>query len=86
MLLFLSASGVQEKNGFSQCGYAVDEVDSNPASNYHKLPDGCKMSNGIGICAFVTLLLTLYAVFNVSAERKPQSDPLLTGADIKQQV
>ena len=53
-------TGVQEKNGFSKCGYTVDEKDTNPANNYHKLPDGCKMSNGVGICAFITLLLTLW--------------------------
>lgn len=70
---------MQEKNGFSQCGYTVEEKDTNPANNYHKLPDGCKMSNGIGICAFITLLLTLYSVFNVSKTRDTQKGPLLTG-------
>lgn len=70
---------MQEKNGFSSCGYTVDEKDTNPAANYHMLPDGCKMSNGVGICAFITLLLTLYSLANVGKERDTQNDPMMTG-------
>jgi hypothetical protein len=86
LLLSFVSIGVQEKNGFNSCGYTVEEKDTNPAKNNHMLPDGCKMSNGIGICAFISLLLTLYAVFNVNAERKTQEGSLLTGLVDEKQV
>lgn len=79
MAVMAIVTGVQEKNGFSSCGYTVDERDTNPAANYHMLPDGCKMSNGVGICAFITLLLTLYSLANVGKERDTQNDPMMTG-------
>lgn len=71
-------TGIQEKNWFLGCGYAVTEKDTNPAENYHKLQDGCKLSNGIGVCAFTTLLLTLYSLFNMSKNRGTD-DPFLMG-------
>lgn len=78
MAVMAITTGIQEKNGFNSCGYSVEQQDNNPASNYHMLPDGCKLSNGIGICAFITLLLTLYSIFNVTAKRDVKHDPALS--------
>lgn len=58
-------TGVMEKNTFMGCSYSVTSQDVNPAANYHKLPDGCTMSNGIGITALVALVLTLYSLYDM---------------------
>lgn len=72
-------TGILEKNTFIGCNYAVTEKDVNPAENYHKLPDGCKLSNGIGIVSFLTMVLTLYSLYDIPKEKVGTDEaPLLT--------
>ena len=62
--------GLTEKNFFLGCGYAVTSKDSNPAQNYTELPEGCRLSNGIGMVVYVTVILVLYSLWNEKGEKK----------------
>mmetsp|Transcript_16728 Transcript_16728/g.27962 ORF Transcript_16728/g.27962 Transcript_16728/m.27962 type:complete len:272 (-) Transcript_16728:323-1138(-) len=53
-------TGLLEKNTFLGCSYAVTTPDTNPSANYHLLPNGCKLSNGIGVV--VLLCFTFIAI------------------------
>ena len=52
-----------EKNWFMGCSYTVDEKDTNPAEHYEDLPEGCRLSNGIGMMTLATLVVILYALW-----------------------
>jgi hypothetical protein len=52
-----------EKQGFQGgCGYTVTEKDQNPSEHYDDIPDGCKLSNGLGIVVLLTLVFTLIGI------------------------
>lgn len=55
-------TGLTEKNGFLSCGYTVTSKDTNPIENYHNLPEGCRLSNGLGMVIFVTAILVAYSL------------------------
>jgi len=40
----------------------MSKADYNPATNYHNIPGGCKIANGMGIAVLVSVLLTIAAV------------------------
>jgi cytochrome b ascorbate-dependent protein 3 len=65
--IFISAfavfTGIQEKSTFLGCTYVVTSADVNPASNYHNLPEGCRLANSIGIVVLVSVILCAYALF-----------------------
>ena len=41
--------------------------DNNPAENYHNMPDGCKLANGIGVVVFIGMLLILIGIKEISS-------------------
>ena len=55
-------AGIMELATEVGCHYGVTRADWNPAQNYHKLPDACKLSNGIGLMIFITVLFAGYAL------------------------
>jgi cytochrome b-561 len=60
--IFAIETGIMEKNTFTGCGYIVTEVDSNPASNYELIPQGCRVSNWIGVTMLIVLILTIFGL------------------------
>ena len=60
-------TGINEKSTFLSCSYPVTSGDWNPAENYHLLPDGCKLANGIGIMVFASVFLCAYALLGPGA-------------------
>jgi len=62
---FTAIIGITLKNASFGCSYSVSHPDTNPAEHYNLIPDGCKLSNGLGIVIFIVLLLTLFAVLDV---------------------
>lgn len=65
--MLLLQSGIMEKNTFLGCNYSVDEKDTNPAEHYKDIPEGCRLSNGIGIVTLVTLMFILYTIWPMKA-------------------
>lgn len=57
-------SGIVEKNTFLGCSYPAHTVDGNPASNYHEIPPGCRLSNGIGMVVICVFLLVCFGMLN----------------------
>ena len=54
--------GIQEKEGFVQCSYAVTEADLFPLSNIGKIPSTCKISHSLGIVILAMGLFTSFAL------------------------
>lgn len=54
--------GIQEKEGFVDCSYAVEEADLFPLSNYGKIPSACKLSHAMGLVVLAMGLLTSFAL------------------------
>jgi cytochrome b-561 len=76
MITFVTAvmameTGLTEKNGFLSCGYQVTSKDSNPADNYYELPEGCRLSNGIGMVVYATALLVVYSLWT---DKRPEPE------------
>lgn len=46
------------------CEYTVNSADTNPASNYHKLPAGCKHGNAAGIFVLASVALFFFATYD----------------------
>jgi cytochrome b-561 len=55
--------GIQEKEGFVSCAYAVDSADLMPILNYVKIPYACKISHGLGL---VILCMGLFTSFGLA--------------------
>lgn len=55
------------------CYYDLTSADTNPAANYHLLPEGCRVGNGAGVCVLVAVLLFYAAVYDFSSPVR--SDP-----------
>lgn len=70
--------GLAEKTAFQGgCGYKVTEKDTNPASHYNDIPDGCKMSQGVGLMIYITAFLTLYSIWELRpSSPSPELTPL----------
>lgn len=61
------------------CYYVcADNADWNPTHNYHKLTDGCKLANGIGIVVLLSVFLCAYAIVGpgVSASMNETTDSI----------
>lgn len=54
--------GIQEKEGFVSCGYAVDSADLMPLLNYGKIPYSCKISHGLGLVVLAMGLCTSFGL------------------------
>lgn len=71
-------AGVMEIYAEKNCYYDLDGPDLNPASNYHKLPYGCRIANGFGVMVMLVALFGLFAIYNFRGEkRKSESSYLL---------
>jgi hypothetical protein len=81
MTLFVSAMAVQSgiAEEASSCYYEVTSAEWNPAKHYHRLPDGCKLSNGIGIMVLLAVLFCAYALLGPS--RDPSTAPAVAESD-----
>jgi len=55
--------GLQEKEGFINCAYNVDEADLMPIKNYHLIPYSCKLSHGLGL---VILSMGMFTSFGLA--------------------
>jgi cytochrome b-561 len=55
--------GIQEKEGFVSCKYAVDSADLMPFLNYAKIPYACKISHGLGL---VILFMGMFTSFGLA--------------------
>lgn len=77
-------TGIMQKNVFIGCTYTVDEKDTNPAEHYDDIPEGCRLSNGIGLLILSTALCVLYGLQNlVAGNGKPTfEDSLLAGSKL----
>ena len=63
VIAFMAAeTGIMELSTELGCGYETDKSDLNPAANYDRLTEGCRLANGVGMMLLVTLCLTLYAL------------------------
>mmetsp|Transcript_52540 Transcript_52540/g.78501 ORF Transcript_52540/g.78501 Transcript_52540/m.78501 type:complete len:310 (-) Transcript_52540:308-1237(-) len=56
--------GIQEKEGFINCSYKVDKVDSFPLEHFGEIPQVCKTSHLLGILVLAMLLSTNIALYN----------------------
>ncbi len=65
LLMTLCAIQTGLTNQLASCAYRVSSPDVNPASNYHLLPLGCRIGNGISVTVLIALLLTVLAVLDV---------------------
>jgi len=74
-------AGIVQKNKTGGCSYRIYKVDNDPASHYHDIPNGCKLSMGIGILMTLALCLFFYGTvelvpgdrYNESSKRSPAS-------------
>jgi hypothetical protein len=60
-------TGISQKNSTLGCAYNFmkPKVDSNrPAENYQHIPDGCKISSGIGLLILLTAIATCYCLWD----------------------
>ncbi|KAL9185362.1 hypothetical protein ACHAXT_003139 [Thalassiosira profunda] len=54
--------GIQEKEGFVSCSYAVDSADTVPLVNYGKIPYPCKISHGLGLVVLAMGVCTSFGL------------------------
>jgi hypothetical protein len=72
------ATGIVARHGREGCYYIGDynRVDRNPARRYHHIPNSCKISFGLGLCAvFATICIVLAVTidgFDINAYKEPQ--------------
>ena len=66
---FTIETGLVEKNYKEECSYSLNWYtrDYNPAQHYTKIPLGCRYSNGVGVCVFLTVLTASYALMDMRA-------------------
>jgi len=70
-ILYTAINGITEKNASLSCSYTVTYPDNNPAMHYNKIPNGCKLSNGLGVVLFLIGLLTTFAVAEIQMAWSP---------------
>jgi len=63
---FSVVTGISEYTTEHGCSYTVTSADWNPASNYHLLPTGCQVANGVGILVLGVTFLVTVAVYDVN--------------------
>lgn len=54
--------GIQEKEGFVGCSYAVTEPDLFPIQNLGQIPTSCKISHSLGFLVLFTAMCTLFTL------------------------
>ena len=66
---FTILTGITQKNFDLECWYSLNwhTKDYNPAEHYLDIPEGCRYSNGLGTCVFLTVLCTTYALMDMRA-------------------
>mmetsp|Transcript_1459 Transcript_1459/g.2466 ORF Transcript_1459/g.2466 Transcript_1459/m.2466 type:complete len:280 (+) Transcript_1459:80-919(+) len=66
---FTITTGIVEKNYKLKCWYDLNwyTKDYNPAAHYKDIPLGCRYSNGVGVCVFLTIICASYAVMDMRA-------------------
>jgi cytochrome b-561 len=57
--------GIQEKEGFVNCSYQVDEADLWPIAHFGLIPKPCVVSHLLGMCVFATALCTSFALHHI---------------------
>lgn len=68
--VFAAETGIMELTTELGCGYSVSSADWDPAANYHRLADGCKLANGLGVMILLTAFLCAYALFGPGNDTK----------------
>ena len=66
-------TGIVQKNHSHGCDYPVTAVDTNPASHYSLIPNGCKLSLGLGILLLLNLVLVAFSVYEFPKNTSSQS-------------
>jgi len=69
MMAFTMLLGIQEKEGFIGCSYAVDKVDRFPIANFGKIPSICKVSHTLGIFILFMALSTSFALYDFGTKK-----------------
>ena len=54
--------GIQEKEGFINCSYQVDEADVNPIQHFSDIPRVCKISHSLGLIIFAMAISTGFSL------------------------
>jgi cytochrome b-561 len=57
--------GIQEKEGFITCSYSVTTPDTNPISNFDRIPVACRQSHLLGILVLLTGVTTVFALSGI---------------------
>lgn len=82
-----AATGVMElTTELGICYYDVSSPDINPAENYHLLPIGCRLGNGVGIMVLITVLLVLYTLIAqpIVEDNEAENERLISSRDSKE--
>ncbi|RYG58586.1 hypothetical protein EON64_21165 [archaeon] len=80
LLVFMAVeTGIMDLFRELGCDIAVDSADTNPAENYSKLKEGCRVGNAAGILVLLTALLAFFALYDFSprTHNKAEGDYLL---------
>eukprot|EP01039_Chlorochromonas_danica_P005970 gene5970-6574_t len=65
LMIFMAVeTGIMDLFREQGCDVEVDSADLNPAANYHKLPEGCRVGNAAGIFVLVTAFLAVFALYD----------------------
>lgn len=67
-------AGAMELFAEKGCYYDLDDPDTNPAANYHKLPYGCRLGNGFGVMVLFVALFGLFALYNFRSNGSRRSE------------
>lgn len=62
MMAFTMLLGIQEKEGFIGCSYAVDKPDLFPIQHLGKIPAICRVSHSLGYFLFLAAVTTSFAL------------------------
>lgn len=62
MMAFTMLLGIQEKEGFIGCSYAVDKPDLFPIQHLGKIPAVCRLSHSLGYFLFLAAVTTSFAL------------------------
>lgn len=77
MILIINIGLVEKTTFQGGCGYKVTEKDSNPAEHYGDIPDGCQLSQGIGIMVYITAILALFSIWEFRTSKPVNEDKYL---------
>lgn len=69
--------GIQEKEGFIGCSYAVTKADTFPLQHFFDIPSVCRTSHGLGILVLAVTLCTNLALYDFRHMSPTSSQHLL---------